>query len=47
MEDRVRISRTIVSQAMESKQALLSADAASDARVRIEASRLPICEFAR
>ncbi len=32
MEDRVRISRTIVKQAMESKQALLSADAATDTR---------------
>ena len=37
MEDRVRISRTIVNQAMESKQALLSADAASD--VRFESSQ--------
>ncbi|HEY1786289.1 MAG TPA: GAF domain-containing SpoIIE family protein phosphatase, partial [Pirellulales bacterium] len=37
LEDRVRISRTIVNQAMESKQALLSADAASD--VRFEASQ--------
>ena len=32
MEDRVRISRTIVKQAMDSKQALLSADAATDTR---------------
>ena len=37
MEDRVRISRTIVHQAMESKQALLSADAATD--VRFESSQ--------
>jgi serine phosphatase RsbU (regulator of sigma subunit) len=37
LEDRVRISRTIVNQAMESKQALLSADAASD--IRFEASQ--------
>ena len=37
LEDRVRISRTIVNQAMESKQATLSADAASD--VRFEASQ--------
>ena len=32
MEDRVRISRTIVRQAMETKEAILSADAASDQR---------------
>ncbi len=32
MEDRVRISRTIVNQAMETKEAILSADAASDQR---------------
>jgi len=37
LEDRVRISRTIVRQAMESKQALLSADAATD--VRFESSQ--------
>ena len=37
LEDRVRISRTIVNQAMESKQALLSADAATD--IRFESSQ--------
>ncbi|HTU23873.1 MAG TPA: GAF domain-containing SpoIIE family protein phosphatase, partial [Pirellulales bacterium] len=36
-EDRVRISRTIVNQAMESKQALLLADAAND--IRFETSQ--------
>jgi phosphoserine phosphatase RsbU/P len=37
MEDRVRISRTIVNQAMDTKQALLSADAAND--IRFESSQ--------
>ena len=46
MEDRVRISRTIVNQAMESKEAILSADAASDSGSN-RARASPTCGSAR